>query len=138
MRIHELFLERYCIPEPEWRVSNYELSRNGDDVQAVVSIGGAAGLRLRGRGHGVVEALVDALARQRGIKVDVEQFDEHAMDQGTDANAMACVRVRVGDTIDAAVAFGEDTACAALQAVLAATGAAIARGRGTRTLAVGD
>jgi 2-isopropylmalate synthase len=98
----------------------------GDEVHADVTVGKrGCSITLRGRGHGVVEALVDALARQRGVAVSVEQFDEHALSEGTDAEALACVRVRLEDTTASAVAFAEDTASAALQAVLTAVGSAI-------------
>jgi 2-isopropylmalate synthase len=72
--------------------------------------------------------VVDALARQCGVAVEVEAFDEHALSEGTEANAMACVRVRVGSIRGSAAALGEDTAAAALQAVLSAVGAALAAG----------
>jgi 2-isopropylmalate synthase len=85
-----------------------------------------APVRLQGHGHGVVEALVDALAQQQGIVVEVEAFDEHALTSGTDADAMACTRVRVDDTVGRAVAFAEDTTSATLQAVLTAVDAAMA------------
>jgi 2-isopropylmalate synthase len=126
-RIWDLFNERYVSPAIEWQMRNYDIKRIGDIVQAEVEIGqGADAVRLHGRGHGVVEALVDALARQRGVGVEVEAFDEHAMTEGTEADAMACVRVRIGETHRTGVAFAEDTASATLQAVLTAVGAALA------------
>ena len=129
VRIHQLFHAHYASPDPSWIVHSYDLRREGDVVQAELRVGeGSGAVRLTGSGHGVVEAVVDALERRRGVRVAVEQFDEHALGGGTDAEAMACVRVRVGDTPASAVAFGEDTAAAALQAVLAAVGRALAAG----------
>lgn len=128
-RIHDLFREHYVSPAADWLMDSYELSRVGDEVHADVTVGRlGSSIRLHGCGHGVVEAVVDALARQRGVTVSVEQFDEHALSEGTDAEAMACVRVRLGDTTASAVAFAEDTASAALQAVLTAVGSAIEAG----------
>ncbi len=128
-RIRDLFTERYLSPSPDWVMHRYELRREGERVQAEVRVGSGAGATgLRGQGHGVVEALVNALGRQRGVAVKVEQFDEHALTPGTEAEALACVRVRVGETVAAAAAFGEDTAGAALQAVLTAVGSAVAVG----------
>jgi len=85
-----------------------------------------------------VEALVDALARQRGVNVQVEAFDEHAVGEGTDAEAMACVRVRLGDTQASSAALAEDTTAAALQAVLSAAGAALAGGAEADRVAAGS
>lgn len=128
-RIRDLFDHRYLSPAPDWVMHRYDLHREGDRVQAEVTVGSGVGtIRLRGQGHGVVEALVNALVRQRGVAVVVEQFDEHALTPGTEAQAMACARVRIGETLASAAAFGEDTTAAALQAVLTAVGSAIAAG----------
>jgi 2-isopropylmalate synthase len=125
-RIRELFEEHYASPVDDWRMQSYSVKRMQDMVRADMVVGAEnAPVRLQGNGHGVVEALVDALERQRGIVVEVEAFDEHALTAGTDADAMACIRVRVGDTVGRAVAFAEDTTSATLQAVLTAVGAAV-------------
>jgi 2-isopropylmalate synthase len=126
-RIWALFNERYVSPAPEWQVQSYDLRGAADTVDSELHIGvGATATKLHGRGHGAVEALVDALARQRGVAVEILAFDEHALSEGTAANAMACVRVSACGTTAAAVAFAEDTAAAALQAVLSAVGSAMA------------
>jgi 2-isopropylmalate synthase len=133
-RIWELFRATYAAPDAQWTMHSYDLHRDGDAVQAEVRVGDdGTALRLRGAGHGVVEALVDALSRQRGVKVSIEAFDEHALGEGTAAQAVACVRLRLGESVAGAVAFGEDTAAAALQAVLSAAGRVLASGAATRS-----
>jgi 2-isopropylmalate synthase len=125
-RIWALFSEYYCTVRPGWEMQNYDINRASERVTATVQVGTQGNaLRLRGEGHGAVEALVDALARSRGVNVVIEQFDEHALSGGTEANAIASVRVAIGETRASAAAFGEDTAAAAFQAVLAAVGAAL-------------
>ena len=137
-RIRELFGATYGAPAVDWTLHSYDLHRAGDQVRADIKLGAEAGIKLlRGRGHGAVEALVDALARWQGLAVDVEQFDEHALQEGTDAEAMAAVCVRIGTTTGTGVAFAEDTTAAALQAVLSAVGAAIAAARGDISAAGG-
>ena len=79
-------------------------------------------MTLDGTGHGVVEALMEALHRVHGIKAVVESFDEYALASGTEASAMACVRIRLGDEVSGGVALAEDTTIATLQAVLTAVG----------------
>jgi 2-isopropylmalate synthase len=136
--IYRLFREHYVSPAADWVMHDYDLRRAGDEVQADVTVGTQPSrLRLHGRGHGAVEALVDALARQRGVEVEVEQFDERALGQGTEADALACVRVRLGETAASAAALAEDTASAALQAVLTAVGLALDRGALESTAASG-
>lgn len=131
-QIWTLFNESYASPEPHWQLANYTLRREGDVVDVDLNLGtGSSSQRLRGRGHGVVEAVADALFRQHGVRVSVEQFDEHALSRGTNANAMAAVRAQVAEVWGTGVAFAEDTAGAALQAVLAAAGKALARASAT-------
>ena len=69
-----------------------------------------------------MSALVDALNRRIGGDVKVVSFDEYSLGDNTEANAMACVRVQVGETVQSAVATAADTTAAALQAILSAVG----------------
>ena len=69
-----------------------------------------------------MSALVDALNRRIGGEVKVVSFDEYSLGDNTEANAMACVRVRVGERVQSAVALAADTTAAALQAILCAAG----------------
>jgi 2-isopropylmalate synthase len=139
VRMWELFRQHYLTPAADWRMQRYDLHRDGGRVHADLQVGGeGATSHLRGSGNGVVEALVDALARQRGVNVQVEAFDEYAVGEGTDAEAMACVRVRLGDTRASSVALAEDTTTAALQAVLSAAGAALAAGVEVEPVAAGS
>lgn len=125
-RVHAIFEERYCAAPQGWEMDGYALTRAGDTVKAAVGVGRAPQtVQWHGEGHGVVEALVDALSRYHGVNAVVEQFDQHALSAGTEAKAMASVRVRIGESMATAVAFGEDTAAAALQAVLSAVGRAL-------------
>lgn len=137
-QIWSLFNESYASPGSPWQLANYILRREGDVVDVDLNLGaGSNGQRLRGRGHGVVEAVADALFRQYGVRVNVEQFDEHALSHGTNANAMATVRVQVGEVWGTGVALAEDAAGAALQAVLAAAGRALAHAAETSRQAAG-
>ncbi|KAF0808248.1 2-isopropylmalate synthase [Alcanivorax sp. S71-1-4] len=123
-QIHALFNEQYLNTPAGWQLRAYELNRESDVVHARISIGddkGAATV-LAGEGRGGVEALVAAIKRRSGQDIAVEGFDEFALNEGTDARAMACVRVRVGESFSSAAALADDTTSAALQAVLSAVG----------------
>ncbi len=117
--LRQLFDESYINVRAGWRVGDYHIHRDGDRVRLQAVVDGAT---LNGTGHGVVEALMDALNRVHGIKGVVESFDEYALAAGTEASAMACVRVRIGDEVSGGVALAEDTTIATLQAVLSAVG----------------
>ncbi len=128
-QIFALFESHYCHTTEDWHLRRYRLSREGEQVAGTVVVGPEAQPHiLQGKGSGAVGALVDALIQSRGVRAEVEQFDQHALGSGTGACAMACVRVRVDHgQARSAVAFGEDTTEAALQAVLSAVGRSIAK-----------
>ncbi len=142
LRMHDLFDASYVRTPPSAQLSGYDLRRDEQGVRASVRLAG--GSTLAGQGHGPVEALVDALVREHGVRIEVEAFDEFALGEGTEARAMACVRVRVKSTPAAAVAFARDTTGAALQAVLTAVtrvlaeSAAVSRGPAARSDARGS
>ena len=128
-QIFALFEGHYCQSAEDWHLRRYRLSREGEQVAATVVVGPEAQPHiLQGRGSGAVGALVDALIQRWGVRAEVEQFDQHALGSGTRARAMACVRISVDHGHAAsAVAFGEDTTEAALQAVLSAIGRSVAK-----------
>jgi 2-isopropylmalate synthase len=91
------------------------LHREAGRVRIEASVG--AGV-LEGEGDGAVEALLTALADRHGVRGVIEAFDEFALESGTEAQAMACVKLRVGEESRVGAAFAKDTTSAALQAVL--------------------
>jgi len=123
--VHALFQRDYLQVPPEWHLSTYDLRRNEDNVQARVQLG-EQGTELSGEGHGAVEALVAALQRRYGISLAVEAYEEFALGEGTNANAMACIRVQIDGEPYSAAALAEDTTSATLQALLSAVARQVA------------
>ncbi|MCG8437758.1 MAG: 2-isopropylmalate synthase [Pseudomonadales bacterium] len=123
-RVHRRFNSDYLSVPMGWVLRSYDLNRSNDQVQAQISIGDDSQpvTLLSGRGDGAMSALVDALNRRIGGDVKVVSFDEYSLGDNTEANAMACVRVQVGETVQSAVATAADTTAAALQAILSAVG----------------
>lgn len=123
-RIHRRFNGDYLNVPAGWTLRSYDLHRADDGVRARISIGDEAGatVEIEGRGEGAMGALVDALNRRHGWQIRVEAFDEYSLGDNTEANAMACVRVQVGEQVQSAVALAADTTAAALQAILSAAG----------------
>jgi 2-isopropylmalate synthase len=123
-RVHRRFNSDYLNVPMGWVLRSYDLNRSNEQVQAQISIGDDRQpvTLLSGRGDGAMSALVDALNRRIGGEVKVVSFDEYSLGDNTEANAMACVRVQVGDSTQSAVAMAVDTTAAALQAILSAVG----------------
>ncbi|CAN7237200.1 2-isopropylmalate synthase [Phenylobacterium sp. LjRoot164] len=78
-------------------------------------------MTIRGRGNGLISSLLAALEHDCGLKLDVADFQEHAIGAGGDAIAAAYVQCR---TADGRTVFGvgmdADVATASVRAVLSA------------------
>jgi 2-isopropylmalate synthase len=121
LTIHRLFEDRYLKVVKAWELRSYDLHRDDEGVNAVVSIGTeTAPITLEGHGLGAVEAVSAALEAQYGVTLAVEAYDEFALGEGTNANALACIRVTVDGQHCSAAALAEDTTSATLQALFSA------------------
>lgn len=117
--IKDLF-ERYFIQvDSHWQLNNYQLSHSDHQVQAQFMIGDKA---LDGQGAGALEALCSALNQRFDCVIEIGHFDQHALGEGTDAKAQACIQMGVDGNDYCAVAIAEDSTAAALQALLTAFG----------------
>ncbi|MFZ5723670.1 MAG: 2-isopropylmalate synthase [Pseudomonadota bacterium] len=132
--IRMLFDTSYVTEPNGWRIGNYDIKREGGRVHLQANVDG---VNFVGEGNGAVEALMEAMKRMHGVSGVIEAFDEYALGSGTEANAMACIKLRVGDEVTVGVALAEDTTTATLQAVLSAMGRQPAvRRNGTHAKAV--
>lgn len=126
-QIKKLFDENFIKVPEGWDLRGYDLSNQDSQTVATFRIEAAEPIELKGRGQGALEALADALSQHYGVTMKVTQFDEHALRQGTDSDAIASVCVQV-DGVDSVAAYiHEDTTTANLQALLSAVGRAAAR-----------
>lgn len=136
LAIHRLFEDKYLGVAPEWALTSYDLHRDDAGVRAQVSFGTPAQpMRLEGRGLGAVEAVAEALEARFGVLVAVEAYDEFALGEGTRANALACIRIKISDNHYSAAALAEDTTSATIQALLSAVARQVGAGRYSATAA---
>ena len=93
---------------------------------------------MEGKGEGAVEALIAALSDRFGESIEVDSYEEFAVNSGTRAQAMACMRLKVNGEMRSAAALAQDTTTAVLQAVLGAVakGARIKEGLREKKAAV--
>lgn len=122
--IKKLFDEHFASVPEGWDLRGYDLSSQDSQTIATFRIEAAEPIELQGKGQGALEALADALSQHYGVTIKVTQFDEHALRQGTDADAIASVAVMVDGVESIASSINEDTTTANLQALLSAIGRA--------------
>lgn len=118
--IVRLFQESYYTSPGDFRLQGYDTRQQDGKVGVSVTIsnGDTDPVTLTGEGEGVVSGLINALERQTGIAMKVTAFDEYALSEGTEASAMACVKIATDRNEAIGVARAKDTTAAVLQAIL--------------------
>lgn len=117
--IKQLFDRHFIDVDGRWQLNNYQLTHHLQQVEAQFVIGS---LTLQGHGAGALEALCSALNQCYDCNIKIGHFDQHALGEGTDAKAQACIQMSVDGVDYCAVAIAEDSSAAALQALLTAFG----------------
>ncbi|MBR0551992.1 2-isopropylmalate synthase [Stakelama marina] len=82
-------------------------------------------MRLSGRGNGLISSVLGALQDAQGIALEVQNYSEHAIGQGSNARAAAYVETTDADgRTHWGVGIDEDVATASVRAVLSAANSA--------------
>lgn len=128
--IGQIFRDEYLgHPKDPIAHSRHRFSQNGDDrVQKVgltLQIGGQE-QSVTGEGNGPVDAVVNALS----LPIDVRNFEERSMGQGSNAKAIAFVEIGVKDGSKLwGVGIHENTTTASVLAVLGGVNRAARQGK---------
>jgi 2-isopropylmalate synthase len=118
--IDKLFRERFVADRGPYRLNGYRLTRNGHDlIEARLATPGGE-RALSGEGQGAISAFADAWARYADQTIAVLDYQEHAIGEGTDAEAAAYVLLSLDGERFAGAAIDRDVVGASLKAVLAA------------------
>jgi 2-isopropylmalate synthase len=125
-RIHALFLEHFTEHRQPGALISYRLDRRDgmDSIDADISDSRGSYL-IQGTGRGTMEAFIDAWSRRFGSSINVLDYSEHAIGEGTDAEAAAYVLLNIDGRRTAGAAFDRDTVSAAMSAVMAALNRAL-------------
>ncbi|MET0068226.1 MAG: 2-isopropylmalate synthase [Candidatus Thiodiazotropha sp.] len=123
--IYRLFMERFVQPRGAYRLAGYRLDHTRGMERIEVQLHkDQQEIRVNGEGQGAMSAFVDALSKIEGPVIQVADYAEHALEEGTQAEAAAYVLLKYrGERIPGA-AFDRDTVSASLNALLSALNAA--------------
>ena len=93
----EAFQQQYLPDEPRFRLNSHELRSDSatgrTSITAQLVVDGAP-VTIIGEGNGPIDAFVHALRDGVGAELDVVDYAEHAIGQGSEANAVAYVETR--------------------------------------------
>jgi 2-isopropylmalate synthase len=128
--IWEIFQRVYHLNTPQhFHLLDYEEGRasNGDRIfTGKVAVAGQE-QSVSGRGNGLISSVVATINDGFGMSLDIADYSEHAIGQGSDVRAAAYVECRTaeGETVWG-VGIDEDVATASVRAVLSAANGVVA------------
>ncbi len=121
--IHGLLFAHFGLTSNSPRLNDYSLSRqiNKEVIEAQI-IEGTSVHRIRGEGEGALSAFVNAWQRHSGRRIRVIDYSEHALKEGTEAEAAAYVLLDIDGQSYGGCAVHRDVLGTSLMAAMAALG----------------
>ncbi|WP_311945549.1 2-isopropylmalate synthase [Halomonas piscis] len=120
--IYQAFSDEYLERTAPFSLASHSMSSEPDsptvNLEATVDLDGER-KTLTGQGNGPLAAFVQALS-SAGHDVEIIDYHEHSRGQGTDAEAVAYVQVRVGGESVFGVGIDESITSASMKGVLSA------------------
>ncbi len=100
-------------------IVSYDLARHDghESVQAQMLIESQS-VQLAGRGDGAISAFCDGLSACLKAPISIVHYDQHALGEGSDAQAVAYVQVKIGPTKYCGIARDNDVLNASFNAIL--------------------
>ena len=124
LTIWQAFQDEYLPTEPRISLASHELKSDSTTGLTTITAQlnmGAERLTVTGQGNGPIDAFVRALRSGLGADLDVVDYYEHAMGQGSEATAVAYVETRdPAGNVRWGVGTDPNTTSASLHAVLGA------------------
>lgn len=91
-------------------------------VEATVTVGGGPEERIEGKGNGAISAFVAALEARLETSIDIHEYAQQTLSDGTDAFAVSYVWIEADGATAWGIAEHTDTVSANLKAILSALG----------------
>ena len=118
--IYQLFQQHFVAQDGPVTLGGYRLNRDSfDRIEADLKVDGSV-VTISGEGEGAISAFIDAWSSYSGERVSVVDYSEHALGEGTNAEAVTYVQVNIDGARVSGVAFDHDTVSASLKGVLSA------------------
>ena len=124
-QIWEAFKESYIDKQVPWTLGPFELKRTTHDVVNAQLFKDGVLVQVEGKGHGVIDAFVNALSHETGVDIKVIEYNEHAVQHRNDGEAVAYMQASIGQQRFVGVAVHEDIVTASLNALLSAYNQAV-------------
>ncbi|PYF84646.1 MULTISPECIES: 2-isopropylmalate synthase [Marinomonas] len=115
----DLFENSFMTGTTPYKLGKYDLAKDEVDTVHAELVGNNSSIKITGDGNGALSAFSEALGKHFNMRVDIIQYQEHALTVGSDSQAIAYVQANIdGDRFNG-VAIDNDIVSASIQALLA-------------------
>ncbi|ADZ91305.1 2-isopropylmalate synthase [Marinomonas mediterranea] len=115
----QLFESSFLTGKAPYSLGRYELSKSENDTVHAELIDNGEVVQVSGQGNGALSAFGEALGNYFDLKIDIVQYQEHALTVGSDAQAIAYVQANINGERFNGAAIDNDIVSASIQALLA-------------------
>jgi len=119
--IHELFIHHFVFDSNPNSLQSYHITRmnNQDEIELTLQRN-KSNITISGSGDGALSAVVDACSKHFGVQLNVTDYSEHALGEGTNAQAIAFMSLSINGRRISGVAMDHDMVSASMKALISA------------------
>jgi 2-isopropylmalate synthase len=114
-----LFENSFMTGTTPYKLGKYDLAKDDVDTVHAELISNHSSIKITGNGNGALSAFSEALGKHFNMRVDIIQYQEHALTVGSDSQAIAYVQANIDGDRYNGVAIDNDIVSASIQALLA-------------------
>ncbi|WP_219701917.1 2-isopropylmalate synthase [Marinomonas lutimaris] len=114
-----LFENSFMTGTTPYKLGKYDLAKDDVDTVHAELICNNSSIKITGNGNGALSAFSEALGKHFNMRVDIIQYQEHALTVGSDSQAIAYVQANIDGDRYNGVAIDNDIVSASIQALLA-------------------
>jgi 2-isopropylmalate synthase len=115
----DLFESSFMTGTTPYKLGKYDLAKDDVDTVHADLVGNNTSVKITGDGNGALSAFSEALGKHFNMRVDIIQYQEHALTVGSDSQAIAYVQANINGDRYNGVAIDNDIVSASIQALLA-------------------
>ncbi|MEO9274192.1 2-isopropylmalate synthase [Marinomonas sp. 5E14-1] len=115
----KLFETSFITGETPFKLGKYDLTKDDVDIVNAQLISNNGNVSISGDGNGALSAFSEALGKHFDMRIDIIQYQEHALTVGSDSQAIAYVQANINGDRFNGVAIDNDIVSASIQALLA-------------------
>ncbi len=119
--IYDIFVDHFIADTNPTSLQSYEIKRvNQQDKIKIILHENNNAITLSGVAQGALSAVVDACKKYFALQISVTDFNEHAIGEGTDAQAIAFISLNINGQHFSGASFDNDTLSASIKALISA------------------